>query len=565
MTLPAPRPAQSTESPPYEPDPWSATRHLCAAAYLDDGFREIALSEVYYQPRRMVAPSYGFDLIPVLGHCLRARNAAIFRDAAIVATFVVVLCASWATLLGVLAVLIALQVVVETRGLARDVFDRLRGGTAADLGTLGTRAAVVGLGWVFVFLLLVFSTGVLADPTAALLGNEFGEPSEAPSSSLTGAVLVAGVLLAFPFSFSLWRQNELSGLTPGNRVTTPVTTPRLEQIGLHQRGNTVVYAGFRPFVGAGALVDSWGFAQRLIRAEPPAEESLNGLGAARPRAATERDREFAEPPFSAAEVIDHVRQDMARLLPRRAAEEQIAGLGVDDRVFVAGTEVSHLTSETDDETIARIIRHPTTPARHQLVCQVFAWGGELITTVYVHIAVQGRSLYLELSTTALPPCADRYRIVDTIEGSGAGASWRAARAGLFGAPGTIWRAPLALSRAVLSLFRTSVGPISSVRLPKGYDYGARLGIRELGSETRVRNFVQLQDVEKYQRLIERRVIASVLDFLDLKGVDTTEYRARAASVLQVNTVNNVNGHFANIGGRSQFAAPVEVRGSGGTS
>jgi hypothetical protein len=562
MTLPAQRPSESAEPPPYQQDPYSATRHLCAAAYLDDGFREIALREVYYQPRRMVAPSYGFDLVPVLGHCLRARNAAIFRDLAIVATFLIVLCASGTTLFGVLAVLVALQVIVETYRLARDVFDKLRGGSAADLGTLGPRAAVLALGWVFVFLLLVFSTGVLADPTSALLGSDFEEPVAAPSGSVAGSLLVAALIMAYPFFFSLWRQNELSGLTPGKRVTAPVTTPRLEQIGLHQRGNTVVYAGFRPFVGSGTLIDSWGFAQRLIRAEPPVGESLNGLGAHR---AKERDREFTEPPFAAAEVIDYVRQDLATLLPRRAAEEQIAGLGIEDRVYIAGTEVSHLTSETDEDMIARIIRHPTTPARHHLVCQVFSWGGELITTVYVHIAVQGRSLYLELSTAALPPTADRYRIVDTVEGSGTGATWRAARTGLLGAPETIWRAPLALSRALLSLFRTSMGPISSVRLPKGFDYGARIGIRELGSETRMRNFVQLQDVEKYQRLIERRVIASVLDFLDTRGVDTTEYRARAASVLQVNTVNNVNGHFANIGGRTQFAAPVDVRGSGGTS
>jgi hypothetical protein len=50
---------------------------------------------------------------------------------------------------------------------------------------------------------------------------------------------------------------------------------------------------------------------------------------------------------------------------------------------------------------------------------------ERITTVYVHVAVQGRSLYVELSTTALPPCANAYRIVDSVENTGSIAWLRA--------------------------------------------------------------------------------------------------------------------------------------------
>ena len=69
------------ELPSGDPERVSdATRYLCAGAYLDPEFRDRCLREVYYQFKRIVAPSYGFDLVTVLDACLRARTLAVFRD-----------------------------------------------------------------------------------------------------------------------------------------------------------------------------------------------------------------------------------------------------------------------------------------------------------------------------------------------------------------------------------------------------------------------------------------------------------------------------------------------------
>jgi hypothetical protein len=179
---------------------------------------------------------------------------------------------------------------------------------------------------------------------------------------------------------------------------------------------------------------------------------------------------------------------------------------------------------------------------------VFAWGGQLIPTVHVHVAVQGRSLYLELTTTVLPPCDERYRVIDTLDGHGPAAWWRALRSGVVETPGAIWRAPVNLARALINMVTGSAaGP---TRLARGFDYGARAGIRELGSESELRFLTQAQDVAKYKKLIERRVIASVLDYLDGHGVDTSEFRARAASVL------NISGGVFARGDSVSFTGPV---------
>jgi hypothetical protein len=80
------------------------------------------------------------------------------------------------------------------------------------------------------------------------------------------------------------------------------------------------------------------------------------------------------------------------------------------------------------------------------------------------------------------------------------------------------------------------------------DHGTLVSVRQLGTKDKLRNFTQRKDVLKFRRLIEIRVYAHVLDFLDANDVDTTEYRARSASVLNVGVINNgeatINGDVA---------------------
>jgi hypothetical protein len=135
------------------------------------------------------------------------------------------------------------------------------------------------------------------------------------------------------------------------------------------------------------------------------------------------------------------------------------------------------------------------------------------------------------------------------ENNGPAAWLRTVKNGLVDTPRTIWRAPVNLAAALINLVAGSVGDTGErQRLERGYDYGARIGIREIGMQRGARLRVQVQDVVKYQKLIERRVLASVLDFLDAEGIDTSEYRARAASVLNVNGgMNTFNGEAKNYG------------------
>ncbi|BCJ68138.1 hypothetical protein [Polymorphospora rubra] len=521
-------------APPYPSDPTTATRHLCAGAYLDDDFRDACLQEVYYQPKRMVAPSYGFDLLPVIGHALKARDMAVWRDAAIVTTLLVGACTVLPLALAAMG-LALLWITSSTWRFVRDTRGGLRTGEPASSGTTSMRLVLLLLGWagtaIFVLPLALMSFSTLLAPVA--IGSSRGGTTG--DAELTVSFMFGLLLLALPSIFAMWRHQKLDALAPGRHPAWPSPTPRLTEIYNQSRGNTVVYSGYTPFVGSGVLIGSSSFAVRLVRpahgpmlSKQPTDHSDN-----RP---SERELEFAQPPFEAQEIITYVRDGLGRIASAREAEAQIPGLTIEDRVFLSGSEVSHLSSHTPPDVMAGVVRHPTTPARHYLACQVVSWGGELVTTVYVHIAVQGRSLYLELTSTALAPCDRRYRIVDSVERLGTRGWLRTLRDSLLDTPSTIVKAPVRLTRSILELVSTP-GALGTASLVPGYDYGARVAVRQLGSRDELRNFTQTKDIVKFQRLIERRVVASVLDFLDLKGVDTTEYRARAASVLNVGIGN----------------------------
>ncbi|WP_416901058.1 hypothetical protein [Micromonospora echinospora] len=515
--VPPPRVAPSGSRPPS-----TATRHLCAGAYLDDGFRRACLNQVYHQRQRLVAPSYGFDLPLVLWHCLQARRLAVTRDAMVLGGLTIAVCMAPLGLGFIVAVLIALYLASSTWRISRETAQELRRGRSASVGLIIGRTMLVALRLAGVLVLLSLA-GFYTTVVSVFAGGGSSGSAAGVFTSLFGALLF---VFGPPLLASLMRQSQIDQFAPGRQARPPEPVPaRLAEIRRLASGNTVVFAGYRPFVGSGSALRNWGFAQRLVRASGPLAGPV-----------PEAEREFRDAPFTAADLVAHLRADLTALATEQEPERHLPGLTVTDRIFLAGTEVAHLEPHTPPERMDDIVRNPTAPARHYLACQVVSWGGELVTTVYVHVAVQARSLYVEFISTALPPCDERFRTVDQVDGTGPTAYLRAAVHGLLDTPGTIVRAPLELLQvAVDGLVHSSWWrPTGSPR--PGYDYGAKVSVRELGTASDNRNHIQAQEIDKYQRIIERRLLAAMLDFLESREVDTSEYRQRAMTLLNAGAV-----------------------------
>jgi hypothetical protein len=569
--------AEPMPTPAMPPsDNTNATRHLSAGAYIDPEFCLTALHEVYYKPKRVVAPSYGFDAITVLGHCLRARRAMVIRDAILLG---LLLLASWVSLFAVLAVLLTLMAVHLLLVVGQVSLDSLRYLRATprerevpdgeeDRRRRATRqrrapgaqvrpwsrgfrrlwfenvvAQIIGrvVGVAFAYAVFLAVGAVLATwlwQTGLLGHTRFGlDPS-----------LATGVLLASVFGTAAaaraWNRYQLRALVPGSVPRPPVNTHRLADIKAQDGGNTTIYSGYQPFVGSGDVLRWWTLAQRLVRPLPPTPKGDDNRteATAKDRKLTEAEREFETPPFRAPEISEYVRNHIAGLARDPVPERHLSDLTVVDRIFVAGTEVSSLRPVTPHKQVERIIRHPTAPQRHYLACQIVSWRGELVTTVYVHFAVQGKVLYVELHVAGLLPCDEEYRVVDQVDGTSLAHVLRDAGKGLFTAPAIVASAPASLARACVDMLHIAFAiPSATARLKRGYDYGATVGLREIGESTGTRDHMQTQDIIKYGRMIERRVLDAILDFLEDRGVDVTEYRQRSLTILNAGAVATSGG------------------------
>ncbi len=511
--------------PPADPVPplSDATRYLCVGAYTDTTFRNRCLREVYYQDKRFVAPSYGFSLLPVLDACVGARNIDIVRDVAIVVTLGVAAYLNWISVAAVGAALVCLWVTRPAARLIRDFGKRVVAGTAVDK----TKSPARGL-----FLLLGFAASWIVFVALASRAVSAATTTFTGARTMSGgaALLVAPTVLALPAIFALVRQRRIDQFAQFGDHPRPRDNDRMQMIDEQGGGNTVVYHNFEPFIGAGDVVDTWGFATRLVRRQ--ADVTIAGE-----RPLSDKEREYTEPPFKAHHIVDYVKGQLTQLTRRGRAELRIPEMRVVDRIFQSDRERGPRSTETSADEIVKIVRNPTGPARHYIVCQVVGWGGDIVTTVHVHIAVQGRSLYLEVTTTSLAPCNERYRSVDGEDGTGPRAWMTAVGRAVTSTPRTILRAPHRLVGSLLDM--TGRRGWGNIRRSRFRDHGAVVSVRQLGTRDKLRNFTQGQDILKFKRLIERRVFDHVLDFLDERKVDTTEYRARATSVLNVSGgVNN---------------------------
>jgi hypothetical protein len=77
---------------------------------------------------------------------------------------------------------------------------------------------------------------------------------------------------------------------------------------------------------------------------------------------------------------------------------------------------------------------------------------------------------------------------------------------------------------------------------RGIDVGATRSVRELGAAVKTDevvglrmntdiNYFQYRDVIKHSKVVERRLLATVLDFLHDHGIDTKDYEQRAITIL----------------------------------
>lgn len=517
---------------PFSPD--DTTRYLCVAARTDEGFAERTSKALLHDDLHATAPSVGFSLRPVLLHALAGIRQRRVRDWCLLAATALALVIS--PLWTVLALLVVLPV---AGGLAKRAAESRR---LRDI----VFALITLAGLVLVTVSMVSALGTAPEPTRSRPRPE--PPVDDWLVGLPWVALLVGLLMYGLVVWTEWRirRTLLSELTrsafrPEEAPELPASqawlSDRLEAIDVAEGGNVTVYDGFTPFIGHGPLVSTWSFALPSLREDSDAVV-----------------------PLDVAELVTHVR---ARLAGIGVEPDELPGLVLTERAFVSGNAlVLHpaLLPERDqaplqhlaDDELARLAARPHGSARHYLCAQVPSWGGEVVASTFLHFSTDGRLLYLQCDRTVLGPLWQQYHDVDRISTVlTAGAVGRLLARAASGLAGAVPRAPFRVLRDATfhwrwQRHRTIERAIAEQDL--GYSYGARFSVREEASDANYHNYFQKTDAAKHLKLIERHVLAALLDFLDERGVDTTEFRNRQMTILNQGIIQT--GGTSNVGNQA---------------
>jgi hypothetical protein len=506
----------------------SSTRLLCGAAYLDDRYADNLVAELIEDERRAVVPSVGIDLEPVIQHCFRARTMLLARDIVLSALLLVGLFTAPLITLVWIQLGISVIVILWIRRSGRAGIWAIAAGVAAFL--------VFGGGLSLIYL-VAFASAAAQDSSVGLfvLINVF-------SASF---VALGTVITLIGFRLRAYRALTKE-LAPGRpyqplRVARERVRRRVAHVANAQWGNVILHGGYSPFVGAGSVARAWSVAMELRRKSEPGAET----GSA--QATVEID---------SVQLNSDIR---ARLLALRAENlperERVPGLYVLDHVAAAGeryqgdvlldptTRVPYAVATAD--AIEAIIRHPQGGLRYyQRVVigmegkAVVAAGDrlvapaqdqQLVISAFSHIAVEGGLLYAEFLATVLPPIDARFQVVDQLHPTTTKLLWRATRDSLRylmqGSVGAPWRMLRTGWRMATTGSRMENADRGSREL-RSYNVGARLGARELAAAERPTTYLQELDAKKYTKIVERVVITAILDHLEARNIDTSEYRGQ---------------------------------------
>jgi hypothetical protein len=540
------------------------TRRLCCAPYVDGEFANKVIAELVEDEHRAVAPSFGFDLDPVVRHCYRARRLLLLRNTLLTGVVVAGLgfAPKWTFILlaaGLLAQFIRLlrrrRPARQPRGYLPVLLNYVLGwlpflvigGLFLAQGWF-RRAETAGRAWVDDLAVDDMSRDAVWDAVRRV-GRDAWDLLAAPVavSLLALFVLTAyNVIVYRALTSGLARRDQpVPPRLPNARVAR-----RVARVAAAQYGNVMVHAA-DPFLGTGEVTRAWSFALNLRRrsttgpGQPVALDPLDVNRELRRRLGGLGDEDLPERErIPGICLVPHVVADGLRDLddelvcPRDRLPYPYASPTAIDAIirhpqgglrYFQRVVVGHVAAGDDGHTVRAADGRTVSRLRHQ----------EVLVSAFVHVAVEGGLLYAEFVATVLPPVQQRYHLLDTLHHANGRHLSRAlseATRSLFddtvAAP---WRLARGLWRVCTGRARMNRADRAS-REFRRYDYGARVSVRTLAAEPEPATYLQKLDAEKYVKLIERVTTEALLDYLDRHGVDTAEF-TRRVDVIQDNSIH----------------------------
>lgn len=550
-------------------EPTAATRHLCAGVHVDERFRDLVIDEVCTAPHRRVAPSYGFDIVPVMRHAwLAATLSALLRMVVIGATIGPLLVgAPPATVLIACGIVLLWLVHIAKLLWEAEPEPRLKRRTKNRFleSTRGQRSLLALIFTWKPFGRIKYSEKVHTFRrigVAALAVVSFGlAVALLFPTYLIAALGGAGAIVVSCLTVGAVRQVLLNRILRVPNLRPKRLSRRQQVTDVQQSDICAVYrrpchseedddltrftlfGSESPFVGAGELVYQWNppICIQLVRPDPN-EAPLH-------------EREHPVPPFQAHELVEYLR-DAVRQLDSDDGEVRLP-VYVRDRVYVADTDVAAdrnlLPFQVDESIIRSIINTPGSKQHHFLEITTPVEGAEFVATVLLHVSLQGRTLSLSTAACVLAHTPRSFQRAREFGQNGATAVvWSALRE-LTALPREIprsWR----IIRYLYALAKAAFLPadLTSASIPSVL-VGTRVSAREKAAQEWSKIQLEKTDILGRMKTIEQRLLRAAGDFLEVHDVDTSEFNDRALKI--------INSGIFNFGDNNSFSSNAVGEGS----
>ncbi|MCB5163556.1 hypothetical protein LG634_01660 [Streptomyces bambusae] len=583
-TLPAP-PAKGSGD-----ELTAVTRHLCTGAYVDEHFRDLVIDKVCTSPHRRVAPSYGFDIVPVMRHAWRAATLTAVLRITLLGSVIAPTCAGalpasvlvacglallWLLRLGLLIHRGDRELRIDRktapRNKERQHWQRVHQRRLQQMLPRRRSEKSLALQRVGSIALAVATTGL----ALALI-----HPRDA-----TAALHVGAALMLMCLAIGAIRQLQLNRILRAPTLRPARLSRRQRVADVQQEDVHTVYRRPRhnqdkgvteddltvftlfgresPFIGAGEIVYQWNppMSVQLLR---PVDDDDAPL----------QEREHLVPPFQAHELVEHLRQAV-RLLNTDSHEVRLPAQ-VRDRVYVSETDVatdrSLLPQQLTDADLRDIINTPGSRGHHFLEVTTPLEGAEYVATVLLHVSVRGRTLIISTAACVLAHTPRSFQRTAEFGQHGLTAVVSAAFRELFALPEQVersWR----IIRYLQALVRAAVLPadLTSTPIPNVL-IGSRVSIREESAQAWSKVQLEKTDILGRMKTIEQRLLRAAGDFLLTKDVDASEFNNRALKIINSgifnfgdnNTIsNNAVGDAAQVGALAHPATAADGPGEGG--
>lgn len=544
-------PKSTEEQEQRAPADSAATLHLCAGVHVDRSFRDKIIRKIHNDARHRVAPSYGFDLVPVVRHAWRSW----WIETTQLAATLVILAATLVLgdLLTTVTVVSAAVFFLLLMGIAREVPEVLRHRMRVIAERWGfdnedkyTREKKAKVGKLRIRAMLFGLVVAAATPLAVsyFLGMSF-------AAAAAPAVVAAAAIVACAIVAAVVRQLLLNAVATTRAVRPENLTRRESVIDEQQNHLCVIYhrpshreegttdlldlltrkEKVTPFLGSGWLVNRWlpPLTVQLLR---PGEGSLE-------------QREYSTAPFKPHNLIEALRTALTQLSSDTGADN-LPELRVRDRIYIAADDFP-VGSGLLDRDLGRMevwktIDDHRSIGHHFLETSVPIYGGELVATVLIRVSLKGRSLSLDVATCAITRTPRKYHSIDWYGERGTKAVLRAAMRSVATVPVDImrmWRlleAPSVLIQAMWARRAHSEAPRRRTVRPM-------LAVRQDVADDWENAQLDRSTIYDHMKIIEQRILKATEDFLRDRGVDTSAFESRATNIINNGMLNMGGGQM----------------------